>query len=374
MDLVMQDPTGGQWKSLRTCDSMVVAQEALAATRRAAKATRDTGRARKERCLGDDSAGARKCLESLSGLRSSLRRLVRAEDSIRSDVGRFASACPAAGWRRRVEYHGWERTRDSTCQVPDDTGCGRILSQIASVAWIPDWRHAPRAGTPPRKTPPVRTPRALEILDSAIDHPGVVPGRDTLLARSAFLLRRAGFEDSARVRFQRLLAEFPASAWSSSAHLALGQSIALSPEMRMEHLRSALSDSVLNASALASEIDLLEADGHPAEAADSLVELLRRRPDLADPPMLFRLANLSEKGLLEPDEIQSRLVPPMPWADALYLLQIRLELRANHFKKALGMLAGFQVRFPNSGLCTSARDLLARARRRDPGVLGPLQK
>ena len=374
MDLKMQDPTGGQWKSLRACDSMVVAQEALAATRQAIKALRDSGHARKGRCLAEDSAGAEKCMETLSGLRNSVRRLVRTEDSIRSNVGRFASACPSAGWKRRVEYHAWEQTRDSLCRIPADPACGRILTRIASVAWIPDWRIAPRAGTPPRIALSARPPEALAILDSVIHHPGDVPGRDILLARSAFLLRRAGFEDSARVRFQHLLDEFPRSAWVSSAHLALGQSMALPSELRREHLRSAQSDSVLAPAALASEIDLLEADAHPAEAADSLMILLRHHPDLADPAMLFRLANLSEKGLLEPNEIQSRLVPPVPWADALYLLQIRLELRSDHFKKALGMLAAFQVRFPKSGLCMSARDLLARARRKDPGVLGPALK
>lgn len=311
-------------------------------------------------------------MESLSGLRASLRRLVHAEDSIRTNVGRFASACPAAGWKRRVEYHGWEHQRDSACQAPGDSGCGRILSRIASVAWIPDWHPASRSGGSQKKTP-VRPREALAILDRAIESP-VAPGRDTLLARSAFLLRRAGFEDSARARFEWLLAEFPGSAWSPSAHLALGQSMALPSELRRDHLRSARMDSALAPASLASEVDLLEADGHTAEAADSLVSLLRWRADLADPPTLFRLANLSEKGQVDPDEIQSRLVPPTPWADALYLLQIRLELRANHLKKAMNMLAGFQVRFPRSGLCSNARDLLARARRRDPSVLGPMQK
>ena len=374
MDLRMQDPTGGQWKSLRACDSMVVAQEALAAMRQAAKVVRDTGRSRKAHCPREDSAGARRCLESLSGLRVSLRRLVRSEDSIRTNVGRFASACPAAGWKRRVEYHAWERESDSVCQFPSDTGCGRILSRIASVAWIPAWRTVPRTGDARRKTPIVWPAEALAVLDRAMEHPGPVPGRDTLLARSAMLLRRAGFEDSSRWRFERLLTEYPGSAWGASAHLALGQSLSLPWEIRRAHLRSAWTDSVLQPTALASEIDLLEADGRSAEAADSLVVLLRHHPDLADPATLFRLATLSEKGLLEPEEVQSRLVPPVPWADALYLLQIRLELRADHLKKAMGMLAGFQVRFPNSGLSTSARDLLARARRRDPTVVGTALK
>ena len=373
MDLVMQDPTGGQWRSLHRCDSMVVAQEALAATRKAAKAVRDSGRAGKAVCLGEDSASARRCLDGLSGLRGRLRRLVRAEDSIRTDVGRFASACPAAGWKRRVEYHALEHMRDSVCRAPSDSACGRILSRIASVAWIPEWRPAPRTPGPQRKAPPVRPGEALQILDRAIGRRDA-PGRDTLLARSAFLLSRAGFEDSARDRFERLLDSFPASRWAASAHLALGRSLSLSLEIRRVHLRATETDSVLAATAVASEVDLLEAAGRPAEAADSLVVLLRRHADLAEPATLFRLANLAEKGSLEPDEIQTRLVPPVPWADALYLLQIRLELRTNRFDKALGRLAAFQVRFPKSGLSPAARDLLARARRRDPGVIGPEPK
>jgi TolA-binding protein len=105
------------------------------------------------------------------------------------------------------------------------------------------------------------------------------------------------------------------------------------------------------------------------EAADSLVALLRLKPDLADSQTLTRLANLAQ-GVVDPDEFQARLAPSPVWADTLYLFQAGSELRSKRFGKAMRMLASFQVRFPGSALSARARELLASARRQDPGKIG----
>lgn len=368
MELRMGNPASSGWESLWTCDSMPFVQRALAADRRTSEVATDSGRARRVRCLAEDSARSGACLEGLSALRDSVRRLARAEDSLHAEVGRLASACPETGWRRWNEYLALERSRDSICRGADNPGCGRILASIASVAWIPDWNRRARRDSP--QTANTGLPRSLATLDRAIDDPGHVPGRDTLLARSAFLLDRSGFVDSARLRFQRLLATFPASAWAPSAHLYLGRSLGPA-QVRLDHLRAARADSLLAPTALASQIDLLESTGQPLEAADSLVALLRLRPELADSQALTRLASLT-RGVVDPDEFQARLAAgSSPWADTLYLFQAGLELRSNRFDRALKMLASFQVRFPGSSLSARARELLASARRRDPGVLGP---
>lgn len=372
MDLRMGNPDSSGWESLWTCDSMPIVQRILAAERRASRVASDSGRARRVRCLAEDSARSGACLEGLSALRDSVRRLARAEDSLHLEVGRLASGCPESGWRRRTEYLAWEASRDSVCPSVRNEACGRILASLASVAWIPDWaKPGPKAiGSPGATAPANRLPRSLAVLDRAIDDPGQVPGRDTLVARSAFLLDRAGFVDSASLRFERLLERFPSSAWTSSAHLYLGRS-AGSTKVRMDHLRAAREDSLLAPAALSTQIDLLDSTGRSLDAADSLVALLRLRPVLADSQTLARLAAFA-RGSMDPDAFQARLAARSPpWADTLYLLQAGLELRSNRFDRALKMLAAFQVRFPGSSLSATARQLLATARRRDPGGMAP---
>jgi TolA-binding protein len=375
MDLRMGNPASTGWESLWTCDSMPIVQRILAADRQTAKVATDSGQARKARCLAEDSARSGACLEGLSALRDSVRRLVRAEDSLHAEVGRLASGCPETGWRRWTEYLAMEKSRDSVCRGVDNPDCGRILASLASVAWIPDRakREPERHGLQDASAPANGLPLALAVLDRALDDSGQVPGRDTLLARSAFLLDRSGFADSARLRFQRLLETFPWSAWASSAHLYLGRSSGQA-QARLDHLRAARDDSMLAPTALATQIDLLDSTGHPLEAADSLVSLLRLRPDRADSRTLTRLATLAQ-GVVDPDEFQSRLAAgPAPWADTLYLIQAELELRSNRFNRALKMLASFQVRFPGSSLSANARELLADARRKDPGTIGSSPK
>jgi len=370
MDLRMENPASSGWESLWTCDSMPLVQRILASDRRASEVANDSGRARRARCLGEDSSRSRACLDGLSSLRDSVRRLARAEDSLHLVVGRLASGCPDTGWRLWTQYIALEKSRDSVCAGGIHPDCGRILASIASVAWIPDWErwHQPGYMPPPHPEPP----RALALLDRALEDSGQVPGRDTLLARSAFLLDRSGFADSARTRFQRLLESFPRSAWGPSAHLYLGRTPG-PVEPRMEHLRAARADSLLAPTALSSQIDLLESAGHTLEAADSLVALLRLEPDLADSQTLSRLATLVQ-ATVDPDEFQAKLAPTPIWADTLYLFQAGSELQSNRFGKAMRMLASFQVRFPGSALSARAREMLSDARRRDPGKAGSSHK
>ena len=78
MELRMGNPASSGWESLWTCDSMPFVQRALAADRRTSEVATDSGRARRVRCLAEDSARSGACLEGLSALRDSVRRLARA--------------------------------------------------------------------------------------------------------------------------------------------------------------------------------------------------------------------------------------------------------------------------------------------------------
>jgi hypothetical protein len=204
-------------------------------------------------------------------------------------------------------------------------------------------------------------------------------GQDTLLARLALLRHRSGHADSARSLFLQLLERHPSSAWAPVAHMYLGSSSSLPPGTREFHLKEARKDSGLAPNALAVLADLAQAQGRSLEAADTLVVLLRTSPGLADSTLLARLATLVQLDGMDPDSFQARLsrapdstLPSSspPWADTLYLIQSRLELRRN-FHRGLEMLTSFQVRFPATSLSVAARETLARARRKDPRLLGP---
>jgi hypothetical protein len=376
IDARMQEASDGRWASLWTCDSLESSQHRLASIRESVAAVSDSGRMLKSRCTRSDPTST-DC-PALGALHDSVARLRSEEGFLRSEVGRLASGCPADGWNRLVAFRAMERSRDSACALSLDTGCGRLQADIANVAWIPEWqadlerRHreqSPAAGA---------FPRGLAALERAMAT-SAASGQDTLRARCALLRHRSGRIDSARSLFLEILERHPNSAWVPVAHMYLGSFASPSPETGELHLKEARKDPGLAPSALATLADLAQAQDRPLEAADTLVSLLGTSPGLADSAHLFRLAKLVQLGGMDPDSFQARLskrpdstLPPSlpPWADTLYLIQSRLELRRN-FRRGLEMLADFQVRFPATSLSASARETLARARRRDPRLLGP---
>ena len=209
----------------------------------------------------------------------------------------------------------------------------------------------------------------MVIMEKALVHPGI-SGLDAILARSAILLHRGDRPDSARIRFHRLLDEFANSAWTPVAHLYLGEDPSESPQDRMFHLAQARGDSGLAKTALSDMADLLEGQGRFLDAADTLAVLLHLRAVSADSASLARLARLAQAAHLDPDTFQNRLAPTgSRWADTLYLAQARLQLRTD-LHRGMEMLAAFQVRFPASSLSAASREMLARARRKDPQLLG----
>lgn len=209
----------------------------------------------------------------------------------------------------------------------------------------------------------------MVFMEKALAHPDV-PGFDTVLARFAIILQRCGLPDSARIRFHELLGAFSGSAWVPVAHLYLGEDLSESPVDRVSHLTQARLDSGLAKTALSDLANLLEQQGRFLDAADTLAVLLRLRTTVADSVSLARLANLAQMAHMDPDTFQTRLESIKPlWADTLYLAQARLTLKTD-LHRGMEMLAAFQIRFPVSSLSAASREMLARARRNDPQLLG----
>jgi hypothetical protein len=366
MDLRMGNPASSGWESLWICDSMPLVQRILASDRRASEVANDSGRARKVRCLDEDSSRSRACLDGLSTLRDSVRRLARAEDSLHS-----GGRAPGFGMSRhrmaavdRISRHGKiARQRlfgHDPSRLRTDPGLHRFCRLDPGLG---------NAESP--RIPAVRKPRAPSFLGGPgpghrrhRTRPGSGhPARALRLPAGPLRLRR--FRSTPLPASPGRISRLPLGAPARTSTWA-GPRVRSS--LAWQHLRSARSDSLLAPTALAAQIDLLESSGHPLEAADSLVALLRLKPDLADSQTLTRLATLVQ-GVVDPDEFQARLAPSPVWADTLYLFQAGSELRSKRISArpcgcSLRSRCGSQVRpfRPEPANCSPARDAKIPAR------------